>query len=297
LVLNPSIFIRLGGNFVRTKNIVVSVLLLSLILLLAACGKGEEKASNTEPAKDKQNSWEKIEKKGKIVVGTEGLYYPVTYFDEKTKELTGFDVEVVREVAKRLNLEVEFKTMEFDGILPSLRSGKIDLAANDFTITKERKEKFDFSIPYKYSYGSAIVREDDHSIKKPEDLKGKKVGGSLTSNYSKYAESQGAEVVAYTGSDAVLPDIINGRVDAMLNDYLVLIQTLKQYNKPGLKLVEEFKFEPNVGAFVMQKNSPELKAKIDQALQELIDDGTVKKLSEKFYGADVSHEVEIEGLK
>jgi L-cystine transport system substrate-binding protein len=271
------------------------IIVLALSLLISACGKAEE--SNGSSSSKAENSWERIKKDGKLVVGTEGQYYPVTYFDKDTKELTGFDVELMKEVAKKLNLEIEFKTMEFDGILPSLRSGKIDLAANDFTVNEERKKKFDFTIPYKYSYGSALVRESDNSINKPEDLKGKKVGGALTSNYSKYAEGQGAKVVAYTGSDTVLPDIVNGRVDAVLNDYLVLIQTLNQYKKPGLKLAEELKFEPNVGAFVIQKDSPELKKQLDKALQELIDDGTVGKLSTKFLGADASHKENIEGLE
>lgn len=270
------------------------LILLVMILILGACSSKD--SSSPASAKKEQNSWERIKESGKIVVGTEGLYYPVTYFDKDTKELTGLDVEIVKELGKRLGLEVEFKTMEFDGLLPSLRSGKIDLAANDFTITEERKEKFDFTIPYKYSYGSAIVRENDDSIQNVEDLKGKKVGGSLTSNYSKFAEAQGAEVVAYTGSDSVLPDIVNGRVDAMLNDYLVLIQTLEQFNKPGLKLVDGLKFEPNVGAFVIQKDSPELKEKLDEELQKMIDDGTIGELSMKFFKADVSKEAEIEGL-
>lgn len=281
------------------KRSFILVLFLVLSVFLAACG-GKEGASTGDSAgkeaeKGTENSWEKVKEKGKLVVGTEGLYYPVTYFDEDTDELTGFDVELVRELGKRLDLEVEFLTMEFDGILPALRTGKIDIAANDFTVTPERQEKFDFSIPYKHSYGSAIVRESDHSnIYTVEDLKGKKVGGSLTSNYSKFAESAGAEVIAYTGSDTVLPEIINGRVDAMLNDYLVLIQTLEQFGKPGLVLAEDVKFEPNVGALVMQKDSPELKAEIDKALQEMIDDGTVKELALKFLGADVSQPVDIE---
>jgi L-cystine transport system substrate-binding protein len=268
------------------KNIkkLLTVFLALGLLLLAACSNSDKTASTDK----KQNSWERIKASGKLVVGTEGLYFPVTYFDKDTKKLTGFDVEVVRELGKRLGLKVEFKTMEFDGILPSLRAGKIDLAANDFTITDERKQKFDFTIPVKYSYGSAIVRDNDNSIKTVEDLKGKKIGGSLTSNYSTFAQNHGAQVIAYTGADAELPDIVNGRIDAVLNDYLVLIQEIKQYNKPGLKLVKGLKFEPNVGAFVMQKDSPELKKKLDNELQKMIDDGTVGKLSQKFYGADVS---------
>ncbi|QDY45900.1 transporter substrate-binding domain-containing protein [Planococcus glaciei] len=236
---------------------------LAAAILLAACGSKEtsnEAAASSESKE--QNAWQRIEEAGKIVVGTEGLYYPITYHDETTKELTGYDVEVARALGEKLGLEVEFKEMEFDGLLPALRNGQIDIAANDFSITDERKEKFDFTIPVKHSYGSAIVRESDNSgIESVEDLKGKKVGGSATSNYSKFAQEQGAEVIVYTGSDTVLPEIVNGRVDATLNDYLVLMRSLEQYDKPGLKLAEGVKFSFSSSAIVMPKDSPELKEK------------------------------------
>lgn len=278
------------------KKLSLLLLIITLGFVLAACGSSEtDNTTGSETPTKEQTSWERIKESGKLVVGTEGLYYPVTYFDETTKELTGFDVEVVRELGTRLGLEIEFKTMEFDGLLPALRNGQIDVAANDFTITEERLEKFDFTIPIKHSFGSALVRASDNSgIETVADLKGKKVGGSATSNYADFARKQGAEVVVYSGSDTVLPEIINGRIDATLNDYLVLIQTLKQFDKPGLKLAENVKFEPNVGAIVMQKDSPELKAELDKVLQEMIDDGTVKEIALEFFGADVSQPVDIE---
>lgn len=273
-----------------------SLILLALVIgfLLAACGSEESSSSATASADSKeQNSWERIEEAGKIVVGTEGLYYPITYHDEKTKELTGYDVEVARALGEKLGIEVEFKEMEFDGLLPALRNGQIDIAANDFAVTDERKEKFDFTVPIKHSYGSAIVRESDNSgIESVEDLKGKKVGGSATSNYAKFAREQGAEVIVYTGSDTVLPEIVNGRVDATLNDYLVLMRSLEQYDKPGLKLAEGVKFSFSSSAIVMQKDSPELQEKLNGALQELLADGTIKELSVKFLGADVTQPLE-----
>lgn len=275
-----------------------SLILLGLVIavLLAACGNEESSTSTTASADSKaQNSWERIEKAGKIVVGTEGLYYPITYHDENTKELTGYDVEVARALGEKLGVEVEFKEMEFDGLLPALRNGQIDIAANDFAITDERKEKFDFTVPIKHSYGSAIVRESDGSgIESVEDLKGKKVGGSATSNYAKFAREQGAEVIVYTGSDTVLPEIVNGRVDATLNDYLVLQRSLEQYDKPGLKLAEGVKFSFSSSAIVLPKDSPELKEKIDAALEELLADGTLKDLSVKFLGDDVTQPLEKE---
>lgn len=280
----------------NTKRLLLLLAVLAAAILLAACGSKETSNEAAASSENKeQNAWERIEEAGKIVVGTEGLYYPITYHDETTKELTGYDVEVARALGEKLGLEVEFKEMEFDGLLPALRNGQIDIAANDFSITDERKEKFDFTIPVKHSYGSAIVRENDNSgIESVEDLKGKKVGGSATSNYSKFAQEQGAEVIVYTGSDTVLPEIVNGRVDATLNDYLVLMRSLEQYDKPGLKLAEGVKFSFSSSAIVMPKDSPELKEKLDAALEELLADGTLKEISTKFLGADVTQPLEKE---
>ncbi|MDN7246416.1 transporter substrate-binding domain-containing protein [Planococcus shenhongbingii] len=280
----------------NTKSFLLLFVVAIVSLLLAACGSKESTSEATASTEGKeQNAWERIQESGKIVVGTEGLYYPITYHDETTKELTGYDVEVARALGEKLGLEVEFKEMEFDGLLPALRNGQIDIAANDFSVTDERKEKFDFTIPIKHSYGSAIVRESDNSgIESVEDLKGKKVGGSATSNYSKFAQEQGAEVIVYTGSDTVLPEIVNGRVDATLNDYLVLMRSLEQYGKPGLKLAEGVKFSFSSSAIVLPKDSPELKEKIDAALEELLADGTIKEISNKFLGADVTQPLEKE---
>ncbi|CEG23760.1 putative ABC transporter extracellular-binding protein YckB precursor [Planococcus massiliensis] len=280
----------------NTKQLLWLVAITVIGLFLTACSSNESSNEvNASTENKEQNTWDRIEEAGKIVVGTEGLYYPITYHDEETKELTGYDVELARALGEKLGLEVEFKEMEFDGLLPALRNGQIDIAANDFSITDERKEIFDFTIPVKHSYGSAIVRESDNSgIESVEDLKGKKVGGSATSNYSKFAQEQGAEVIVYTGSDTVLPEIVSGRVDATLNDYLVLLRSLEQFDKPGLKLAEDVRFSFSSSAIVMPKDSPELKGKLDGAIEELLADGTLKEISTKFLGADVTQPLEEE---
>lgn len=280
----------------KTKQLLWLVAITVIGLFLTACSSNESSNEvNASTENKEQNTWDRIEEAGKIVVGTEGLYYPITYHDEETKELTGYDVELARALGEKLGLEVEFKEMEFDGLLPALRNGQIDIAANDFSITDERKEIFDFTIPVKHSYGSAIVRESDNSgIESVEDLKGKKVGGSATSNYSKFAQEQGAEVIVYTGSDTVLPEIVSGRVDATLNDYLVLLRSLEQFDKPGLKLAEDVRFSFSSSAIVMPKDSPELKEKLDGAIEELLADGALKEISTKFLGADVTQPLEEE---
>ncbi|WP_247747431.1 transporter substrate-binding domain-containing protein [Alkalihalobacillus sp. BA299] len=289
------------------KKMGVLLFTLMLMIILAACGAADDApAENTEDAgaesgdtateeeADEDTSWTDVKAAGKLVVGTSGNYSPITFYDENN-QLTGFDVELIRELGEQLGVEVEFSTMDFDGILPALRNGQIDIAANDFAITDERKETFDFVIPHKYSYGSIIVRtEDVDKYESAHDLKGVKVAlGSLTSNYAMFAENIGADGVAYDGGvDAILRDIINGNRDAYLNDLLVLNRTLDEFGDDRLAVAEQVKYHATESAIIMLKGSTSLKERLDEAMQELLEDGTVAKLSEEFLGKDVSQPVD-----
>lgn len=235
-------------------------------------------------------SWDRIEEAGTLVVGTSGTYAPITYFDENNR-LTGFEVELVREIADLLGVEVEFRTMDFDGILPSLRNGQIDVAAHDFAITEERLEIFDFVEPHKYSYGSVIVRaEDVDRFGSAHDLEGVDVAlGSLTSNYAIFADNIGANGTAYDGGvGAILRDVISGNQDAYLNDYLVLQRTLEGFDDDRLALASDVKYHSTQGALAVLKGNHDLRDKLSGAVRELIDDGTVSELSLEYLGEDVS---------
>ncbi|MDV2581742.1 transporter substrate-binding domain-containing protein [Alkalibacillus haloalkaliphilus] len=281
----------------------LSVLFISTIVLLAACGTAEEDASQGDTSEEEETGesvngedtlWQDVQEAGKLVVGTSGTYAPVTYHDENN-ELTGFDVEMMREIGERLGVEVEFSTMDFDGILPALRNGQIDIASNDFAITEEREEIFTFTDPYKFSYGSVIVRSDDMGhFESAYDLEGVPVAlGSLTSNYAIFAENIGAEGTAYDGGvDAILRDIINENQDAYLNDVLVLHRTLEGFDDDSLAVAEQVKFHATESAFPMLKGNNSLKEVIDEVLQEMKEDGTIAELSQEFFGADASEPVD-----
>ncbi|MFC0561376.1 transporter substrate-binding domain-containing protein [Halalkalibacter alkalisediminis] len=288
------------------KNIGSILVALVLMFTLAACGTAEDAPAEntdtdvetgettTEEGETEDTAWADVEEAGKLVVGTSGTYSPITYYDENN-ELTGFDVELIREIGERLGLEVEFSTMDFDGILPALRNGQIDIAANDFAITEERKETFDFVIPHKYSYGSIIVRaEDVDKFESAYDLEGVKVAlGSLTSNYAIFADNIGADRVAYDGGvEAILRDIINGNRDGYLNDRLVLRRTLEEFGDDRLAIAEQVKYHATESAIIMLKGNTSLKERLDEVMQELLEDGTVARLSEQFLGEDVSQPVD-----
>ncbi|PLT28774.1 transporter substrate-binding domain-containing protein [Peribacillus deserti] len=274
------------------KRFTALVVLLSFSLIIAACGNGGNKE------KEEKTAWDQIKKDGKLVVATSGTLYPTSYHDEKSKELTGYEVELVRELAKRLKLKVEFSEMAFDGMLTSVNSGKVDLAANDISITDERKEKFEFTKPYKYSYGTAMVRKDDLSgIKTLDDLKGKKAGGEATTVFMDIARKHGAKEVIYdnASSDQYMKDLAAGRTDVILNDYYLQRLAAAYYKDLNVTIHPDIKYYPNNQAIILKKGSTELAEKINAALDEMKEDGTLSKLSKQYYeGADVSQKPDVE---
>ena len=269
------------------------VLLMGLVVfVISACSNGNESNEANSEKEKETSTWEKIQDEGKLVVATSGTLYPTSYYEEGSDEVTGYEVEVVKEMAKRLNLDVEFEEMGFDGMLTSLNSGKVDLAANDITSTEERKEKFTFSEPVKYSYGTAIVRKDDLSgIKSLDDLDGKIAAGASTTVYMKVAREHGAEEKIYDNAtnEQYLRDVSNGRTDIILNDYYLQTLALAAFPDLNITIHPDIQYYPNNQHIVMKKGSGELETKVNETLKEMKEDGTMKELSEKFFnGADVS---------
>jgi cystine transport system substrate-binding protein len=285
------------------KKMSFAGLAMTSLLVMTACQAanddntnetGNNDGTNTNESADEETSWSEVEESGTLVVGTSGTYAPITFMDENN-ELTGFEVELAREVAEILDLEIEFSTMDFDGILPALRNGQIDVAAHDFAITEERLETFDFVTPHKYSYGSIIVRDEDvDAFDSAHDLEGVDVAlGSLTSNYAIFADNIGANGTAYDGgTEAILRDVINGNQDAYLNDYLVLQRTLDEFGDDRLAVASDVKYHATESAMAVLKGNTSLKEQLDGAVQELIDNGTVASLAEEFLGEDVSQPVD-----
>ncbi|WP_214756601.1 transporter substrate-binding domain-containing protein [Exiguobacterium sp. s157] len=271
-----------------TKGLAASLL---LAVPLAACGD-----SSTDQAETSR--WDEIKEDGTLTVGTAGTLYPASFREEDSDTLTGFDVELMKEVGKRLDLEVQFKEMAFDNMLTSVQNGQVDVAANDISVTDDRKEKFAFSTPYKYTYGTAIVRKSDLSgIESLEDLKGKKAAGEATTVFMDVARQYGAEEVIYDNAtnDQYLRDVSTGRTDVILNDYYLQTLALAFFPEFDITIHPDIAYNPQEVAFLMDKENAELQENIDRVLGEMLEDGTVKELSETFYnGADVSVEPDVD---
>lgn len=269
---------------------------IGLITILAACGGGNENADDNVQDQATDERWEQVEEAGELVVGTSGTLIAASFYDEND-ELTGYDVEVMKEIAERLELEVKFEIMSVDSMMPAINSGRIDVAANDMSITEKRQEEFNFSDPYKYSWTTMAVRTDDNSgIESLEDLAGKKAGGGATTIYSQIAEHYGAEVVTYGNApnEAYLSDVNNGRTDLVMNDYFLTKFGVAAFPEFDIHLHPTLKFYPTEQAVVIPKDADVLTEKINETLEEMHEDGTLTELAVQFYEEDASIEPEDE---
>lgn len=268
----------------------MAVLFFLAVIILTACGNNQSK---------NDDSWKKVEDKKEITVATSGTLFPSSYYNDENK-LVGYDVDVAKAIAKQLGLKIKFKEYNVDGQVTAVNRGEADFAANDFGMSKERSKKFSLSDPIKFSFDSMIVRKsDDSGIHSLEDLKGKKAAGEPNTSYMKIAEKYGAKPVTYDNAtnDQYLTDVANGRTDVILNDYYLQKMSVGALPDIPVKILEDVYFNANSTGFLMDKNSKELKKKIDGALKELKEEGTMKKLSQQYFGTNVSVEPKQEVTK
>lgn len=224
-------------------------------------------------------------KEGTLVIATEGTYSPYSFYDEKNN-LTGFDVDIARALAKELGLKAEFLTAPWDAMLAAFDAGKADIAMNQVSITQERKKKYNFSEPYTVAYAALVVRADNEEIKSFADLKGKKSVHSATSNWADMARNYGAEVVTADGFSKGVELIIARRADATINDNITFFDYMKQRPNAPLKIAAQGN-EPIYSAVLLKKDD-ELTAQINSALKSLKQKGVLKEISLKYFGKDIT---------
>ncbi|EUB98629.1 ABC-type transporter, periplasmic subunit family 3 [Rhizobium sp. CF080] len=227
-----------------------------------------------------------IKSAGIFKIGTEGTYAPFTFHDPSGK-LAGFDVEIGQAVAAKLGVKAEFVEGKWDGLIAGLDAKRYDTVINQVGITEARKQKYDFSDPYIASKAVLIVRQDNRDIKGFADLKGKKSAQSLTSNFGKIAEQAGAELVGTDGFDQSIQLVLTRRADATINDSLSFLDFKKQKPDAPVKIAAE-QNNADYSGIIIRKGEPELLGAINKALADIKADGTYQKISDKYFGQDVS---------
>ena len=220
----------------------------------------------------------------------EGTWAPWTYHNEKD-ELVGFDVEIGRYIANYLGVEAEFIEGEWDGLFAGLDSGMYDIIVNGVDETPERSEKYDFSDPYAYIHTVLVTRKDNKTIKSFKDLKGKTTANSIGSTYMELAEKYGAKVKGVDSLGETMTMVISKRADATLNAEVSVLAYMREQPDAPIKIVASTEDANHVCIPIRKGDSTaSFRAEVNEALAEMREDGTLAKLSEKYFGSDITKE-------
>lgn len=207
-------------------------------------------------------------------VGTNPEFAPFEYVDDNG-EIAGIDVDIMNEIGKDLGVTIEMQGMEFDALVPSLASGKLDATIAGMSITDDRKQSVLFSDPY-FTSTQVVILPEGSEIATIDDLKGKKIGVQLGTTGDIYVTEniEGAEVSRYNkGMDAAL-DVLNGRLDAVVIDTLPAKQFVASL--AGLVVHDEILTDVEVEPYgiAVQLGQEELIEKINASLKRMQEDGT-----------------------
>jgi polar amino acid transport system substrate-binding protein len=240
----------------------------------------------------------------KKLVNALDVEYPPFSFRNSSNEMDGFDVDVAKEVAQRLGVALEQVTPGWDIITAGKWAGRWDISIGSMTATRERAGVLDFPVQYYYGEAVLLVNANNAAVKEPKDLSGKKIGVQVSTTYEKYLQKNlqiddaGAPPVTYRIDN---PQIVfydeepQGIEELSLGDgtrldgMIVGILTAEEYIKNGkpVRIVGQPVFYEPI-SIAVDKGDPEFAAKIKEIIEAMRADGTLKKLSEKRLGVDVT---------
>ena len=214
-----------------------------------------------------------------------GLYKPFNY--KKSGELVGFDVDVGKELARRMGKTPAPTTTPWQTIIQGLKAGKYDAILGSMAITEKREEQVLFSRPYYRSGAQIFVAANDDAVAGKTDLRGKRIGVVKASTFKEVAEKLTApeNVVGYDSDVVALQDLTTGRLDAVITDQVVGFSAIKQ-NDLSIKPVGDPLYVDRMGIAV-HKDNHELLDEINAALEEMIADGTYAKISNKWFNRNI----------
>lgn len=251
------------------KILLVAMMLVVALTMVAGCGSNAAQ---------------------KMVIGLDDNFAPMGFRNEKN-EIVGYDIDLAREAAKRAGLEVEFKPIDWASKEAEMKGKRIDAIWNCFTVNDERKKEYTLSEPYMKN-SQLIVVPKDSTITRVADLKGKVLAvqddstGSYLLDKNEELRTSLKDYRKYPDFAAVYMDMDAGRLDAMVVD--AVLARYYMVKNPDKYVALEENLGDEVVAVAFRKDDKEYSAKINKALAEMKKDGTMKKISEKWMGADLT---------
>ena len=252
---------------------------------------GEAESTGTVDLSNADGLLKQVLDKGTLVAGMEGNWAPWSYHDLDTNEVIGYDADTARAIGEKLGVEVQIVEAPWESLFAGLDDGRYDIVINGVEVTDERSEKYDFSEPYAYIHTALVVRKDNEEIKSFDDLKGKKTVNSIGSTYMELAESYGASAAGVSTLNDTIQNVIDGRADATLNADVSIYDYLNQQPDANIKIVATTEDASHVAIPIRKGDeTTSFEKAVNAAIEELKADGTLAKLSEKYFGSDVTKE-------
>ncbi len=272
----------------KRKMALIILLCFSLTLVFAGCASKPDPAAPTPTETD--TSWQDIQDKGFFVMGLDDEFPPMGFRDEKN-EFVGFDIDMAKEAAQRLGVEVEFQSIVWETKMAELNGGNIDLIWNGLTITEERQKQMAFTAPY-IEDRQIIVVNADSTIAGKADLKDKKIGIQAASSAIEAVEADVAtyevikeNLLEFESNNLALRDLKGGGLDAVIVDEVVGRYYLAKH--PGEYTVLEDNFGVEAFGVGLRKGDQAFLTELQRVLDEMKADGTSQKISEQWFGENL----------
>ena len=269
-------------SILKTFKIILSIFMSAIILMSLGCS--EKNSAGTE-----DNSLQKIKDAGKLVLGLDDTFAPMGFRDE-SGEIIGFDIDLAKEVASRMGVELEIKPIDWSSSILSLNKGDIDVLWNGVTINESRKAQINFSKPYLNNRLIIVKPKDRNDINSKEDLAGKVLGVQVGSNdealQSDAISKEAKEIRKYDVNVNAFLDLRAKRIDAVIIDE-VAAQYYISEEKVDFVVVENSPLTEEFYGIGFRKTDVELLAEVDRILDEMKADGKSAEISQKWFAKDI----------
>lgn len=256
----------------RAKRIRLFWVIAALVVMtVTGCGRGERTEEGTGLLRDDE-----------FVFTASGEFRPFSYLNDDLT-MSGFDIEVGNAIAEQLGVKPVAKRMKMVGLVEGVKNGRADAAVASLTINELRAKHVLFSTPYYYS-GPQIFTRPDSPIRTTDDLQGTEVAVAKGTSYLDIAKRYTGNVKTYDSDITALQALADGRHDAVITDFVTGRTSIQE----GIDVEERQLIERSEQAIVVPTDNPVLLERINEALEKLRQDGTMKTISEKYFGEDIT---------